>query len=226
MSLVSVPYQDNGCDCGVFVCRYAYSLYTMRHQRFTRDDYDEKQPFLSLITRGPAFQFDMSDIDRIRGEISTLIDKLSELYLPLLKEQVEAARAAKRSAKQKGPSNDVHTDVTTGKDEGKADMIPAVASVEGNRQAMLFEEKENIQQDAGSQNSLFIAAPEKSSREGLCDDGLSLSLAMTHLEPTATDEHYSDDPTEERIVSVKIITTIQHHDDYPTEERIVVSEML
>lgn len=57
-----------------------------------------------------------------------------------------------------------------------------------------FEEKENIQQEAGSQNCLFIAAPEKPSREGLCDDGLSLSLAMTHLEPSATDEHYSDDP--------------------------------
>jgi hypothetical protein len=62
----------------------------MRHQRFTRNGYNEEQPFLSLITRGPAFQFDMADIKRIRSEISTLIDKLSEFYLSSLKVQEEA----------------------------------------------------------------------------------------------------------------------------------------
>ena len=128
MSLVSVPYQDNGCDCGVFVCRYAYSLYTMRHQRFTRNDYNEEESFSSLITRGPAFMFDMSDIDRIRGEISTLIDKLSELYWE--KSRV-ADIAAECSAKQNGSSNDVNTDAPKGKDEGKAGVNIAVASVEG-----------------------------------------------------------------------------------------------
>ena len=30
----NVPLQDNGCDCGVFVCHYAYSLYIMRHLPF------------------------------------------------------------------------------------------------------------------------------------------------------------------------------------------------
>jgi hypothetical protein len=165
----------------------------------------------------------MSDIDRIRDEISTLIVKLSELYLPLLREQVEAARVAKRSVKQKESSKDVNTDVPPGNDEGKDEGILAGASVEGNGKMMLssLEEKENIQQEAGSQNSLFIAAPEKLSREGLCDDALSLSLAMTHLEPSATDENYSDDTMEERIVSVKIIAATQYYSDDPTEERIV-----
>ncbi len=25
-----IPYQDNSCDCGVFVCRYAYALFESR----------------------------------------------------------------------------------------------------------------------------------------------------------------------------------------------------
>jgi hypothetical protein len=84
-SLVPVPYQDNGCDCGVFVCRYAYNLYMMRHKQFTWASYENEMPsFASLITRGPAIQFDMYDIGRIRDEISALIDKLSKLYLPCL----------------------------------------------------------------------------------------------------------------------------------------------
>jgi Ulp1 family protease len=102
MSLVPVPYQDNGCDCGVFVCRYAYNLYMMRHKQFTWASYENEMPsFASLITRGPAIQFDMYDIGRIRDEISALIDKLLKLYLTRLEEQEKAAREAKHSAKQK-----------------------------------------------------------------------------------------------------------------------------
>jgi hypothetical protein len=199
MTLIQVPYQDNGCDCGVFVCRYAYSLYTMRHQRFTNADYYEKPRFASLITRGPAFQFDMADIDRIRNEISTLIDNLSVLYLRGLKKQLEAARVAKRRAKQKESSDDVSNDVPDDKDE-------ASVETEGDGKVILssFEEKENIQQELGSLNSVLFAAPEKSSCEGFSDDALSLSLALTHLEPSYTYENYSDDPVEEGIVSETI----------------------
>lgn len=52
----------------------------MRHQRFTWGDFLEKLSFNSLITKGPAFQFDMFEIARIREEIGTLIDNLSTLY--------------------------------------------------------------------------------------------------------------------------------------------------
>jgi hypothetical protein len=122
MSLVPVPYQDNGCDCGIFVCRYAYNLYMMRHKRFTWDSYwNERPSFASLITSGSAFQFDVSNIGRIRDEISILIDNLSKLYLPRLEEQEKAAREAKRSSKQK---ESLYTYVPTLKDEGKADAVP------------------------------------------------------------------------------------------------------
>ncbi|KAL9185723.1 hypothetical protein ACHAXT_003500 [Thalassiosira profunda] len=72
-----VPYQGNGFDGGTFVCRYAYSLYVMRQQQFTWADALEKPAFTSLITNGPAFQFDMSDMARIRGELALLIDRLT-----------------------------------------------------------------------------------------------------------------------------------------------------
>ncbi len=76
-----VPRQENGCDCGIFVCRYAYGLYTMRNENFTRSGIREN--FICLITNGTAFQFDMDDIVRIREEFITLVDSLAGLYLKL-----------------------------------------------------------------------------------------------------------------------------------------------
>ena len=84
-----VPYQLNGCDCGVFICRYAYALFVMRHEKFTWEDVSK------LITRGSAFKFGMADIARIRKEVLTLIDRLSMTYLKM-KTQEKAARRAKR----------------------------------------------------------------------------------------------------------------------------------
>ena len=95
---VSVPYQDNGCDCGVFVCRYAYNLYIMRNMDFTLNDISDS--FNSSITRGVAFQFDQSDIPRIRKEFALLIDNLSEIYLPIRKEQDEAEKRTKDAEKR------------------------------------------------------------------------------------------------------------------------------
>jgi hypothetical protein len=201
MPPIQVPYQDNGCDCGVFVCRYAYNLYMMRHLQYTWDDYNESPQFSTLITNGPAFQFCMSDIDRIRREISTLISKLSELYLPMLQKQEEAAKEAKRRAKQKESSNNVNgdADMSTNKDEGHVDEDSARASVEkednGEVTMSSFEEKENISQEVGSQNSSYegVAAPEK-------------VLA-------AFNESYSDDPMEE-------------YNDYSMEKDKIVSDVI
>jgi hypothetical protein len=83
----------------------------MRHLDFTFGDMNERPPFHSLITRGAAFQFDQSNIPRIREEITSLIDNLSEIYLPIRKKQdeaekkaKEAERRAKRIAKRKNPA--------------------------------------------------------------------------------------------------------------------------
>ena len=67
----------------------------MRHLKFTRVDILEH--FKSMITRGPAFQFDMEDIARIRGEIETLINKVSEIYLEMKAEEKQEEQAVKSS---------------------------------------------------------------------------------------------------------------------------------
>ncbi len=83
-----------------------------------------------MITKGPAFWFDVSDITHIRTEFSTLIDNLSKLYL---QEEEKAPREqAQRCAKQKEASKNVNDDTTiyTSKDEGNVEGYLARASVE------------------------------------------------------------------------------------------------
>ena len=128
-----VPYQENVCDGGVFVCRYAYNLYMMRHLKFTWVDFIER--FKSMITRGPAFQFDMEDIARIREEIGTLINKLSEIYLAMKAEEKKEKKKSKRQAMKSSEKEK--------QDASDAKMLPS-------------KEKEN------AQNSLdAVAAPAK-----------------------------------------------------------------
>ena len=57
----------------------------MRHLKFTWEDITEY--FESMITNGPAFQFDMSDIPRIRKEIRTFISNLSVIYLEMMAQE-------------------------------------------------------------------------------------------------------------------------------------------
>ena len=79
----SVPYQDNSWDCGVFVCRYAHALYSMRDRDITFGDASEgtgRNPFQQAITDSKAFDFCQDDILRIRKELDSLINKLSVIY--------------------------------------------------------------------------------------------------------------------------------------------------
>jgi len=57
----------------------------MRHLHFTWKEF--RANFMSLITNCPAFQFDKSEIARIREEMTMLVDNLSTVYLPWLEEQ-------------------------------------------------------------------------------------------------------------------------------------------
>jgi len=135
----------------------------MRYLRFTWKGYrDGFTSFTSLITNSPAFQFDMSEIARIREEMTTLVENLSKVYLPWLKEQELADRKAKRVAKLKdssevfsGDANEVSSSVASivkeayedkvilnddaadeGKDEGCGDGVDS--------QGMPYAEKENV----------------------------------------------------------------------------------
>lgn len=74
----TVPYQSNSWDCGVFICRYAYSMLLLRGKMFTVKD--SKNLFNSVISSSAEFNFDMDDICRIRREITKLIMRLSCEY--------------------------------------------------------------------------------------------------------------------------------------------------
>jgi len=92
-SVCTVPLQNNSYDCGVFVCRYAYAIYELRHRNFTYGDAgmyceegetnlgDSRRAFRTLISDGAEFDFDMKDIARFREEFKTLIERLSVVYM-------------------------------------------------------------------------------------------------------------------------------------------------
>lgn len=100
-----VPYQVNGWDCGVFVCRYAFGVLALRNIDF---QFDGNKPYFSQkkkidallktkITNGPQFDFDMEDIHRLRQEFTTLIDNLSEMYIKKEKIKYELKQKAKKT---------------------------------------------------------------------------------------------------------------------------------
>ena len=87
-SLLLVSMQENGDDCGVYVCRYAYSIMCMRETKFTFDTLSRGEDFFCItprgltrvITKSEAFCFGQSDITSLRGDIYSLIRKLARLY--------------------------------------------------------------------------------------------------------------------------------------------------
>ena len=85
----------------------------MRNQRFTWDDYNNK--FKSLVTEGPAFQFGMSDMARIRIEIGTLIYKLSWRYLRMKdQEKVNKKRSNGSDSNKRDSTSSCDLSVTEG----------------------------------------------------------------------------------------------------------------
>jgi len=63
----------------------------MRHIKFTWEDIAQKPSFKTLITKGSAFRFGMSDVARMREEMERLINNLSKIYLAM-KEQEKAKK--------------------------------------------------------------------------------------------------------------------------------------
>jgi Ulp1 protease family, C-terminal catalytic domain len=109
-AIPTVPYQNNSCDCGVFVCRYAYSVYALRGRDFRRN----KQWFAEDLTRIEPFRFNMEDIARLRRDIKTLIQGLSGIFLPwkneqqnsLKKQAIRHANESRRRAVVANEAND------------------------------------------------------------------------------------------------------------------------
>jgi hypothetical protein len=101
--LFKVPYQRNGWDCGVFMCRYAYGLYLLRHEPFSFGQTNlrsskRKDRFKLFLTESDAFKFNGDDIQRIRTEIKTLIENLSVVYAKVKEAEKQAKERARKAA--------------------------------------------------------------------------------------------------------------------------------
>ena len=110
--------QKNGCDCGVFVCRYALGMFKLRLRKFTNDEAGIKKgsdsnptgsrrhiskrnaSFSKLITNGEEFNFGCDDIRRIRIEYLTLIMNLHPLYAQFYTNKVETLKKEKKARKE------------------------------------------------------------------------------------------------------------------------------
>jgi hypothetical protein len=95
---MTVPQQDNGCDCGVFVCRYAISMIEIwRQHKITFGNRE------TVITDSVEFSFDMGNIARLRREMKVLIQGLSKLHHPLAenKRRLELAASKLKASKKK-----------------------------------------------------------------------------------------------------------------------------
>jgi hypothetical protein len=118
-NLTIVPRQNNGSDCGVFVCRYAFAMFQLRHLKFSRRDAGlekmdnerktsrrqrnapRSQAFSDLITNGKEFDFNVEDIQRIRNEFKTLIRNLHPMYKVVKVDKIKAEKEEKKARKRR-----------------------------------------------------------------------------------------------------------------------------
>lgn len=106
----------------------------MRHQKFTYNDIIVDKPaFRSLVTEGPAFQFDMSDIARIRIEIGNLIDNLSKPYLKMKEEEKKQERAKKAKRRENANINSINQEATSENLSKRTTTASAEANVDGGK---------------------------------------------------------------------------------------------
>eukprot|EP00523_Entomoneis_sp_CCMP467_P006986 CAMPEP_0168734242 /NCGR_PEP_ID=MMETSP0724-20121128/8709_1 /TAXON_ID=265536 /ORGANISM="Amphiprora sp., Strain CCMP467" /LENGTH=1244 /DNA_ID=CAMNT_0008781333 /DNA_START=148 /DNA_END=3882 /DNA_ORIENTATION=+ len=93
-----VPYQDNGWDCGVFVCRYAYALYQMRRTVLPSDDENSfcAHTLAKIVPSHELFHFGAEEIEKIRKNFKTFLENLSRVY-QTWKKKCKLARSEKRS---------------------------------------------------------------------------------------------------------------------------------
>ena len=150
-SLYLVPYQTNGCDCGVFVCRYTYAMYKLRNADFTyassgvvpgekKSSAKSRSPFREQITENEAFKFDMNDIAKLREHLATLIERLHEQFVPWRQEEQKKRRLERKREAQ------MENDTSNRDNKLSAEPRPAVY----DRQAAHIVHVPSSQSDVGT----------------------------------------------------------------------------
>ncbi|KAL7578136.1 hypothetical protein ACA910_012582 [Epithemia clementina (nom. ined.)] len=178
-----VPYQENGWDCGVYVCRYAYALYNLRHRTFSVEECQvgltKVPPFSTLITENEKFQFNADDIDRIRSEFIDLILKLSAVYKCWKKKADRAELEEKRRLKDSAVGSE-HGEKGVGASSPSKLQDPGSALKDDHQQKeMTIKELCNVERKgSGKENIVVAMKPEmpQSGSERLCSQFSSIAI--------------------------------------------------
>jgi hypothetical protein len=75
-----VPKQPNFCDCGVYVCQYALSMFHLRFFSFTYEHVYLSTPPLSVVSNSVPFAFDHGTIIQLRSTMKKILLTLSGVY--------------------------------------------------------------------------------------------------------------------------------------------------
>jgi len=171
----------------------------MRHLRFTWEGYESN--FMSLITNGLAFQFDTSDIARIREEMSTLIDNLSKVYLSLLKDsesesEVAAVKQEKSSASNSSSEGEDY-------DNSKSDDdAPAKKEPTSNKTKIKFMVAKKGDSSLGSDSSdSEVTKKEESSSNDSDELDVPVGVHISKTEAMSKSNAEGGDGTENKICS-------------------------
>ena len=73
-----VVRQENGFDCGVFTCRYAFNAIELLRKRLTMSDVQNK--LKCFVSEDPLFNFTGGDITRMRIEIHNMLGAITEQF--------------------------------------------------------------------------------------------------------------------------------------------------
>ena len=86
-----VPQQENGFDCGLFVCRYLFGLVYLHKE--------EQNISLSTIEDSHLFKFAQDDISRMRNEFAILLTRLT-IYSSKLDEELKEYKRDKEERRR------------------------------------------------------------------------------------------------------------------------------
>jgi hypothetical protein len=78
---VLVPMQENGYNCGIFVCHYAAAMYYLQDVEVSYSDITREQPpLMNKLIESHYLHFNQSNMDKFCAELLLLVKKLISLY--------------------------------------------------------------------------------------------------------------------------------------------------